>query len=321
MPRTLELLGHRGARGLVAENTLASFARALEIGVHGLEIDIHLSHDGVVVVHHDPCLNLEMTQDAKGQWLEHPTPAINALSFEALQQYRLCEPRPGSKHAGLFPHQQINSNERIPRLEQLIELIHASRNEQLRLIIEMKMDVRIPHSESTVHRLCDSVVEVLSHHSMLQRSCLHSFNWALIQYTQEHYPTVSCAFLSAERVDWNTISGYGSAGSPWTGRFQIHDYENNLPAMVHAAGGRIWAPDYRSINAETLAQAHALGLQVIVWTVNDPQDMLSVMTLGVDGIITDYPDRLRKLMQTHGYDLPAPSQSPDPMIQNLKAIQ
>ncbi len=314
MPRTLELVGHRGARGLVAENSLAGFARALEIGVHGLEIDVHLSHDGVVVVHHDPCLNLEMIQDAEGQWLEAPTPAINDLSFAALQQYRLCGPRPGSEYADLFPHQQTNSNERIPRLEQLIELIQSSGNEQLSLIIELKMDVRIPQSEFAIPRLCDSVVEVLSLHNILQRSCLQCFNWALIQYIQQQYPTVSCAFLSAEREDWNTISGYGSAGSPWTGQFQIHDYDNNLPAMVHAAGGRIWAPDYRNIDAEVLAQAHALGIQVNAWTVNDPQDMLQAMTLGVDGIITDYPNRLRELMQTHGYDVPVPSQIPEPKI-------
>ncbi len=303
--KTLDLVGHRGARGLVTENTLAGFARALAIGVHALELDVHISRDGVVVVHHDPNLNPQTTRDARGRWLDGPSAPIHELSFDELKQYRLCSPRPGSDYARQFPQQQTDTAEPIPNLDLVIDLIQAAGAGQLRLIIEMKLDARTPQQGPAVDTLCDAVVEVLERRGMLQRSCLQSFNWRAILHAQEKHPPISCAFLSVQRQDWNSISSQDGANSPWTGEFQIRDYDQCLPKMIQAAGGRIWAPYYNDLDAENLSIAHDLGLRVVVWTVNETEDMLRHMVLGVDGIITDYPDRLHLLMGEQGYELPA----------------
>ena len=314
--KTLELVGHRGARGLITENTLAGFARTLAIGVHTLELDVHLSSDGVVVVHHDPCLNPDTTQDAQGHWLDAPSAPVHELSLDELQRYRLCSPRPGSDYAGLFPEQQGDSAQRIPSLEQVIDLIQASGNRQLRLIIEMKLDARTPLQGTPVDTLCDAVVAVLERRGMLQRSCLQSFNWRAILHAQHQHPQIRCAFLSVQRHTWNSISGEDGANSPWTGDYQIRDYDHCLPTMIQAASGTIWAPYYGDLDAEILARAHGLDLRVVVWTVNETKDMLRLMALGVDGIITDYPDRLRQVMEAQGYALPVPSPVPTPESRN-----
>lgn len=303
----MELVGHRGARGLVAENTLAGFARALAIGIHALELDVHLSRDAVVVVHHDPCLDPDTTRDAAGHWLQAPSPVIHTLKFAELQQYRLCGPRPGSDYARLFPEQRIETPEPPPRLEQVIELIRASGNRQVRLIIELKLDPRTPGQGPGPVTLCDAVAEVLQQQDMLQRSCLQSFDWRAVLHVRQKYPLASHAFLTVERPQWNSIRASDGGDSPWTGDFQIRDYDNDLVKMIHAAGGEIWAPDYRELNAAKLAAAHDLGLRVVVWTVNQTAEMLEFMNMGVDGIISDYPDRLHLLMAQRGYTLPAAS--------------
>jgi len=101
--RPFDLQGHRGARGLAPENTLAAFARALSLGVTSLELDTVVTADGVVVVSHDALLNPELTRDAEGRWLEAPGPAIFGLTAEALRRYDVGRARPGSRTALAFP--------------------------------------------------------------------------------------------------------------------------------------------------------------------------------------------------------------------------
>ena len=118
--KKVELQGHRGARGLLPENTLPSFARALEIGVDTLELDVGVTRDGVVVIHHDRRLNPDIARGPDGQWVSAPTPTIFSLLYEELQRYDVGRIRPGSEYARRFPHQTPIDGTRIPRLAQLL---------------------------------------------------------------------------------------------------------------------------------------------------------------------------------------------------------
>ncbi len=115
----LDLQGHRGARGHAPENTLPGFELAVSMGVDTLELDVGVTRDGVVVIHHDRRLNPDVARK-DGEWVKPPAPLINALSFTETQRYDVGRIRPGSEYAARFPHQKPLDGTRIPRLDGLL---------------------------------------------------------------------------------------------------------------------------------------------------------------------------------------------------------
>jgi glycerophosphoryl diester phosphodiesterase len=139
-----DLQGHRGARGLLPENTLPAFQRALELGVTTLELDTAVTRDGVVVISHDRTLNPDHTRDAAGRFLEAEGPAIHSLTWAELQAYDVGRLKPGTDYARQFPEQQPVDGTRIPRLADLFELVKRSGDERVRFDIETKLDPSRP---------------------------------------------------------------------------------------------------------------------------------------------------------------------------------
>ncbi len=126
MPTTaaaLDIQGHRGARGLMPENTLPAFAKALAIGVTTLELDCAITKDGVVVVSHDPVLNPDITRGPDGQWLRDTGPAIWSLTFEELRRYDVGRLNPARAYAKRWPVQQAVDGTRLPRLADGLALV------------------------------------------------------------------------------------------------------------------------------------------------------------------------------------------------------
>ena len=117
-----DLQGHRGARGLAPENTLAAFTRALDIGVTTLELDTGVTRDGVVVIHHDERLHPDIARNAAGSWLAAPTPRLRDLTFRQLSEYNIGMLRPGSDYARRHPEQTPSDGARVPSLAQLFDL-------------------------------------------------------------------------------------------------------------------------------------------------------------------------------------------------------
>jgi len=134
---------------------------------------------------------------------------------------------------------------------------------------------------------------------------VQSFDWRSLERVREVAPDIATVYLSAERSWMNNVERGRPGTSPWTGAIDIDDFDGSIPRAIKSAGGRIWSPYFRDLRAADLAEAHRLGVAVIVWTVNDPADMASLIDLGVDGIITDYPNRLRRVMGDKGMALPA----------------
>lgn len=266
----LDLQGHRGARGLVPENTLPGFAQALAIGVTTLELDTGMTRDGVVVIHHDRALNPDIARGPDGKWIEPPGPRISDLSFAELQRYDVGRIRPGSGYAKRFPHQKPLDGTRIPRLSQLFEKTPGS----VRFNIETKIAPDAP-AEPFARALIAEVHKA----RVAARTTIQSFDWRTLKIVEQEAPEIATSYLTSAK--------------------------DSEPQAVHAAGARIWSPDWAGLDADKLARARQLGLKVIAWTVNEPADIARALDMQLDGIITDYPDRARAEMARRGLPLPA----------------
>jgi glycerophosphoryl diester phosphodiesterase len=298
-----DLVGHRGARGLAPENTLPAFARALSLGVTALELDTALTKDGVIVISHDPALNPDITRDKAGKWLETPGPLIKALTFNELQQYDVGRLNANTKYAKAFPEQKALDGTRIPRLADLFAMVKKSNNEKVRFHIEIKVSPLKPNETPSPETSAKMVVELIRKEGMEGRVSILSFDWRTLQVVQKIAPEIPTVYLSVQQRSLDTIAEYKPEGSPWTAGFQYKDY-GSVPGMVKAAGGRIWSPFFGDVTEGKLKEARDLGLQVVVWTVNEPAQIKRMLDLGVDGIVSDRPDLVRQAMADRGLALP-----------------
>lgn len=298
-----DLQGHRGARGLMPENSLPAFAKALSIGVTTLEMDVGITADGQVVVTHDPALNPDIARTAGGDWVG-PDQLIRNLSLQSVRSHDVGQLKPGSRAAARFPNQESVDNTAIPTLAQVFELAARAGNETVRFNIETKLNPTRPEDTVSPELFAETVLAVIAAHGLEDRVTLQSFDWRTLQLVQTAAPDIDTVYLTAEQNWLDNVKAVNGAASAWTAGFNLEQYDGSVPAMVKAAGGAVWSPFSGDVTPERIRQAQALGLKVIPWTVNDLDAMAELMDAGVDGIITDYPDRLRALMQDRNMALP-----------------
>ena len=294
----LDAQGHRGARGLLPENTLVAFTRALNLGVDTLEMDLGVTRDGHVVVMHDMRLNPNLTRDSTGAWLNvEPAPSVNSLTLAELRTYDVGRLRPGSRYATRFSTQQSIDGTRVPTLAQVFQLANANGHKRVRFNIETKINPNKPALTLAPSKFVEAVVAVVREHRLSERVTIQSFDWRTLRHTGKHAPEIATVYLSAQQQWFDTIEVGKPGTSPWTGGFDIDDFDGDLPRMIKTAGGDIWSPFHGDIDADKVARAKSLGLQVIVWTVNEKPRMRELIEMGVDGIISDYPDRLVEVLK------------------------
>jgi glycerophosphoryl diester phosphodiesterase len=301
--RALDIQGHRGARGLAPENTLAAFARALSIGVSTLEMDCAITRDGVVVVSHDPALNPDLTRGPDGRWLEHRGPAIWSLTYAQLCRYDVGRIKPGSAYGARFPAQQPVDGARIPRLAEVFELVRKSGNASVRFNLETKLSPLAPEQTPPPAAFARALVSAVRAAGMAERTAIQSFDWRTLAVVQREAPEIATVYLTAQQDFMDNVQA-GAQASPWTAGRHVREFGGSLARMVKAAGGAVWSPYFTELAPQQVREAHALGLQVVVWTVNEPAAMRRLIGWGVDGIITDYPDRLRRVAGELGLTLP-----------------
>ena len=302
-----DLQGHRGARGLAPENTLAGFARALAVGVSTLELDCGVTKDGVVVVSHDRLLNPDHTRDAAGNFLAAPGPAIVDLTYEELRQYDVGRIRPGSEYAAAFPEQVPVDGERIPRLADVFALVAKSGNAAVRFNIETKIDPAHPEQSLSPLAFARALEAAIRESGMVSRVSVQSFDWRTLRLLGTLAPDIALVALTDQQPDEDTIEIGKPGSSPWLGGLDVDDHGGSVPKLVAALGARTWSPHALDLTPALVAEAHSLGLLVVPWTVNDPPAMERAIGLGIDGLITDYPDRLRTVLQAKGIAVPAPT--------------
>lgn len=300
--QAFDLQGHRGARGLAPENTLAAFAKALEIGVTTLEMDTAITSDGVVMVSHNARLNPDITRGPDGRWLQNPTPAINELTERELQRYDVGRIRPGSDYSHQFPVQRRLDRERIPTLSSVFNL---ARRSGVRFNIETKVSPLQPEDTPAPQEFARILVELVLAERMAERVTIQSFDWRTLATVRKLAPQIETSYLSAQLPSIDNIQT--GRESPWTAGIQVRDH-GSVAKMVKAAGGQVWSPYHGDLTQEQVREAKALGLKVLPWTVNDPAVMDRLIGWGVDGIISDYPDRLREAAAAR--KLPLPAQHP-----------
>ncbi len=255
-----DLQGHRGARGLAPENTLAAFRIALDLGVTTLETDLAVTKDGVLVISHDPFLNPDLTR-LDGQWIATAGPTIQSLTLADLKRYDIGRTNPGSKYGQQFAGQKL-----APDPERFAQL----------------------------------TVEAIRKGKAGARSTIQSFDWRGLIAARRLAPEIATGCLSIESNNSDTVGRASAQPSPWLGGLDLKAHGGSVPKLAKAAGCAVWSPFWRNVTAENVKEAQALGLKVVPWTVNNPADMTQLIDLGVDGLITDYPDRARPVLTARG---------------------
>jgi glycerophosphoryl diester phosphodiesterase len=293
-----DIEAHRGGRGLFPENTLQSFASALTMGVDTLELDVGATRDGELVVSHERRLNPDLARDANGVYVTPPGTPFVEMTLAEVKAYDVGQIRPGSTYARQFPEQRAVPGTPIPTLKEVIDLVRRSGDTQVRLNVEPKIDPDHPDESPDPDRFVALLLGVLDAETFTDRVMIQSFDWRTLQIAQKRAPQIPTVYLTLQRGPAPTVSLEKATG--WTAGFNPADRGGSLPRTIHDAGGAIWSPYFGDVTPALIAEAHDLKLRVVVWTVNKPDDMARMIDIGVDGIISDRPDLLRKVAVDKG---------------------
>ena len=292
-------LGHRGAAGLAPENTLAAFKRALNLGVDAVELDVLLTSDKELIVHHNYRLKPEIARTPDGAWLKDwEGPTIKNLTLAELRNYDVGRLKPNTKYARRHPEQQPADGERIPTLREVISLLKGY-DKETQLWIEIKTSPEKPYMTPSPESVANAVVHLLNKENIVNRVRILSFDWRSLVHVQKIVPYIPTVYLSRIGSRLNNIKPGEPGPSPWTAGIDVDDFNSSIPRAIKAARGRYWAPYYRYVTPERVQEAHNLGIQVFVWTPDSQNDMQNLIRMGVDGIITNRPDLLRSVLSTH----------------------
>ena len=297
-----DLEGHRGARGLEPENTLAAFGKAIAIGVTTIETDVAVTKDGIAVISHNPNLVPELVRDSAGKWLMAPGPSIHSLTLDELRRYDIGRINPGTKYAGQFPEQRPSDGERFPTLRELLQLVAAAPR-PVRLNIETKLTPDDAGDTVDAATFVRVILDEVRAAKLVDRVTIQSFDWRSLVEAKRVAPHVPTSCLTIESTGMNTMTAAADGKSPWHAGLRDSAYPS-VAALAAAAGCSTWSMYWRNLTPALVADAHAIGVKVLPWTLDNPADMQHLIDMGVDGIITDYPDRLRELMQARGMPLP-----------------
>jgi len=298
-----DLQGHRGARGLRPENTLAAFSFALATGVTTLETDLAVTRDGVLVLSHDPYLNPDLVRTPDGKWLADRGPPIHTLTAAEIKSYDIGRINPASAYARQFPEQRPEDGQRFPALTELFALVKAG-SRPARLNIETKLTPDSGGDTVDADTFARLTVEAIRKVGLAGEVTIQSFDWRTLVAAKKLAPDIETVCLTIETENNDTVRRRAESPSPWLAGFDLRAYDGSLPRAVKAAGCATWSPFWRNVTAASVGESHALGLQVLPWTVNDPRDMARLIEMSVDGLITDYPDRARRVMAEKGIPLP-----------------
>ena len=299
-----DIEAHRGGRARRPENTLPAFADALSMGVDTLELDMGVTRDGVVVVSHDRGLNPDLARAPDGRYIATGIPFVK-LTLAQVQQYDVGQIRPGSAYAARFPQQLAVPGTRIPTLAAVFALVRRSGDRHVRLNMETKIDPNHPEESLDPPHFVSAVLDLLQREKFADRVVIQSFDWRTLLLLQKQAPGIPTVYLTQQTGPDANVSA--AAPSPWTAGFDPRSHGGSVPRTIKAAGGNIWSPYHGDVDARSISEAHQLGLPVIVWTVNQPDDMARLIDLGVDGIISDRPDLLRAEAAKKGIPLPLPA--------------
>lgn len=289
----VHVYGHRAARGAFPENTMAGFRYLLEIGVAAVEFDMLVSADGTAVLTHNPTLLPETTRDAAGRWLERDGPQVSALSDRDLAGFDVGAIRHGTPYHARFAEQARLIAARIPTLDDLCRL-YADHPEVL-INLEIKSFADAPELTAPPAALVEAALAPIRAHGLAARTMVSSFDWRVLRALGAAAPEIGRGHLT--QMPGPGVSGANViSGSAWLDGCDLADHDGSLPQAVADLGGGVWCPYFEDLTEPDLRRAHDLGLVVNVWTVNGTAEMIRMIEMGVDGIITDFPARAQNVL-------------------------
>ena len=319
-PNAFDLEAHRGGIGLTTENTLEGFQRAMELGVTTLELDVQITEDHQAVVTHDrkvPASKCRDTQPATPGDPEYPYVGDYIKDLTLAQVWTLdC----GQPLLPAFPDQQVVAGARIPLLRQVFALVNCAKANQVWMNVETKVEAGAPEQTAPREEFVQITAREIRDAGLLNRVTIQSFDWGALMRMRQVEPRLPLVALT--NGDFLQVGQPGA--SPWLGGIDVDDFGGSLVKAAASFGadaispvhgtpqdGKVTDPGYRPYTTPALVrEAHEAGMAVIPWTIDDKPTMASLMDAGVDGIITDYPDRLRALMAERGLKLPKPVEMP-----------
>jgi len=262
--------GHRGCRGLMPENTIPAMINALDLGVTTLEMDAVITKDNKVVMSHEPFFNHEITTKPDGSYVTEPEEKslnIFLMTYDEVKKYDV----------GIKPHPRFSQQKKInvvkPLLSDLLDSVQSYVANHKRPLPYFNIETKTnPATDNIYHpdpgKFVESLMRVIREKGVQERVIIQSFDFRTLQYLHDKYPSVKTAML-------------------------IEDYDKrNLQDQLKALGfmPAIYSPEYRLVTEDLIKSCHGQKIKVIPWTVNDKATIDKLKALGVDGIISDYPN-------------------------------
>lgn len=322
LPAGFDLQAHRGGRDARPENTLEAFAYAMAIGVTTLEMDMQMTADGVIVIRHNKEIPWYMAKNSWGRFLvTDEQPDIRFWKLDDLKQFDLGTMSPDAPYGYWDAHgkrQKQTAGARLCTLEEVFRLVRAWGNDEIFLNIETKS---YPYPSNPVNpdpaAWVRKFYDLVKRYGMEERVFLQSFDWRTLVEMKRLDPRVPTVALTANQPSWNTEGEEGDYQwahrkdpSPWMAGLDIKQFGGSIVKAAHAIKADVLSPYHTEVTRAVIAEAHALGMRVVPFTVNDPERMRELIRMGVDGIITDRPATLRKVCLELGVKIPDPA--PDP---------
>lgn len=315
-----DLEAHRGGRDVRPENTLYSYAYAIELGATSIECDMQLTKDGQIVMSHNPILNSDITRDENGNYIENNKYDIRLMTVDELKKFDVgvMDPNCG-EYYDLHGKTQFTYDAKIPTLEELMQLIQSYGDKNIVLNIETKS---YPDPASAGYKnnadpkkFVEVFNNIVKKYDMEDRVVLQSFDWQTLIEMKKLNPNISTSALWQEQPSWGrdseSLRRYEKKKSPWLGGLDIKDYQGNPVKAAHAIGADIISPYYTEISKQDVDEAHSLGMKVVPWTVNNEKDMNMLLDMGVDGIISDKPWLLKQVLEKRNIKLHTPTVNVD----------
>ena len=315
-----DLEAHHGGRDVRPENTLYSYAYAIELGATSIECDMQLTKDGQIVMSHNPILNSDITRDENGNYIENNKYDIRLMTVDELKKFDvgIMDPNCG-EYYDLHGKTQFTYDAKIPTLEELMQLIQSYGDKNIVLNIETKSypdPVSAGYKNNAVPKKFVEVFNnIVKKYDMDDRVVLQSFDWQTLIEMKKLNPNISTSALWQEQPSWGrdseSLRRYEKKKSPWLGGLDIKDYQGNPVKAAHAIGADIISSYYTEISKQDVDEAHSLGMKVVPWTVNNEKDMNMLLDMGVDGIISDKPWLLKQVLEKRNIKLHTPTVNVD----------
>ncbi|PKW11745.1 glycerophosphoryl diester phosphodiesterase [Streptomyces sp. 1222.5] len=316
-PHRFDLQAHRGGIGMTTEESLEGFAKAMRLGVSTLELDTQVTKDLKAVVNHDRQISGVKCADTGPVTPGDPLYPYVGKYIKDLTLAQIKTLDCGYRQLPGFPEQEVVEGFRMAELRDVLNLVRSYHADRLKLNIETKVEAGTPEQTAPREVFVRRVYEEIHRSGIERQVTIQSFDWGALKAMHRLAPRWPLVALT--NYDFLQVGMDGA--SPWLGGIDADDYGGDFvraaatvpglttlsPNYGFPQNGKVGDPGFRFYADEAMvAEAHARGLKVVPWTCDDMPTVAALMDAGVDGVITDYPNRVRQLMADRGLPLPRP---------------